>query len=237
MLLVLLELVCYSQYLVAIHFFSSPCFYLSSEKLNIFMTVDIIFPITVQDDDIKKWTPSVDRLVSVSLIKPLLPCQYCILLAVLAVSKHLVAYTWGSKNGDNRSIVTYKASTDIADDPPGRRQSVEARHWQWNTKYFDRVSKSNFSKFFKSSELGLAISANQSATSDYQMKTVLSKIDITHIAIKFLASRSRQTIHKRQWFLKLFFNKSPSSCLQNWKQTVSFIIPHWFQCWVNVQSI
>ena len=118
MLLVFLELVCYSQYLVAIHFFSSPCFYLSSEKLNIFMTVDIIFPITVQDDDIKKWTPSVDRLVSVSLIKPLLPCQYCILLAVLAVSKHLVAYIWGSKNGDNRSIVTYKASTDIADDPP-----------------------------------------------------------------------------------------------------------------------
>ena len=91
---------------------------------------------------------------------------------------------------------------------------MEARHWQWNTKYFVRVSKSNFFEFFQSSELGLTFSANQSATSDYQMKTVLSKIDITHIAIKFLASRSRQTIHKRQRFLKLFFIKSPSSCLQ-----------------------
>lgn len=118
MLLVLLELVCYLQYLVAIHFSSSPCFYLPTENLNILSFS--LSGITAQDKDVQNWIPSLDHLVLGISIKPLLPCQCCKLLAVVAVSKHLVAYIWGSKNGDNRSIVTYKASTDIADDPPGR---------------------------------------------------------------------------------------------------------------------
>ena len=116
MLLVLLELVCYSQYLVAIHFYSSPCFYLPTENLNI-----LSFSrsgITAQDKDVQNWKPSLDHLVLGISIKPLFYCHNCKLLVVVAVSKHLVAYIWGSKNGDNRSIVTYKASTDIADDPP-----------------------------------------------------------------------------------------------------------------------
>ena len=132
MLLELLELVDYSQYLVAIHFYSSPCFYLPTENLNFFSSFSRS-GITAQHSDVQA------EFLGIS-IKPLLSCHNCKLLAVVVVSKHLVAYILGSKNGDNRSIVTNKASTDIADDQTvrvdkiliwlarGRPQSLEARH-------------------------------------------------------------------------------------------------------------
>ena len=114
MLQVLLELVYYSQYLVAIHFYSLPCSYIPTENLNIFSKYHS--GITAEEKDVKSRIPSVDHLVLGFSIKPLLSCHNCKLLAVVAVSKHLVAYIWCSKNDDNRSIVTYKASRDIADD-------------------------------------------------------------------------------------------------------------------------